>query len=53
MLKNFELRDEYLNAFKNINFVGVTCAGSAATCGQLTGTIQGARWIQIAARLNF
>jgi hypothetical protein len=58
---NFELRGEFLNAFNHINFQGVTCASSAATCGQVTSSYRdvnntqdpGGRLIQIVARVNF
>ena len=58
---NFELRAEMLNAFNHINFIGVTCASSSATCGQVTSAYTdpsntqdpGGRLGQIVLRLNF
>jgi hypothetical protein len=58
---NFELRGEFLNAFNNINFNGVTGASSSATLGQITSSYRdvnntqdpGGRLVQIVARINF
>jgi hypothetical protein len=58
---NFELRGEFLNAFNNINFFGVTCASSSDTCGEVTSSYRdvnntqdpGGRLVQIVARFNF
>jgi hypothetical protein len=58
---NFELRGEFLNAFNNINFFGVTGASSSATFGQVTAAYTdpnntqdpGGRLVQIVARINF
>ena len=58
---NFELRGEFLNAFNNINFLGVTGASSSLTLGQITSAFTdssntqdpGGRLVQIVARLNF
>lgn len=58
---NFELRGEFLNAFNNINFRGVTCASNSQTCGQTTTAYTdlsntqdpGGRLVQIVLRLNF
>jgi hypothetical protein len=59
--KNFELRGEFLNAFNNINFTGVTCTSNSATCGQVNSAFRdtnqqqdpGGRLIQLVARINF
>jgi hypothetical protein len=58
---NFELRGEFLNAFNNINYFGVTGASSSATLGQITASYRdvnntqdpGGRLVQIVARINF
>jgi hypothetical protein len=58
---NFELRGEFLNAFNNINFRGVTGASSSQTLGQITTAYTdssntqdpGGRLVQIVLRLNF
>jgi hypothetical protein len=58
---SFELRGEFLNAFNNTNFYGVTCASNSATCGQVTSAYRdvsnsqdpGGRLIQLVARINF
>jgi hypothetical protein len=58
---NFELRGEFLNAFNNINFLGVTGASNSQTLGQITAAYTdssntqdpGGRLIQIVARFNF
>jgi hypothetical protein len=59
--KNIEFRAESLNAFNNINFIGVTCASSSQTCGQLTSAYRdpnqqndpGGRLLQLVLRINF
>jgi hypothetical protein len=59
--KNIEFRAESLNAFNNINFLGVTCASSLQTCGQLTSSYRdpnqqndpGGRLLQLVLRINF
>jgi hypothetical protein len=59
--KNFELRAEFLNAFNNVNFYGVTCASSSLTCGQVTSAYTdareqvdpGGRLVQLVMRINF
>jgi hypothetical protein len=59
--KNIEFRAESLNAFNNINFLGVTCASSSQTCGQLTSAYRdpnqqndpGGRLLQLVLRINF
>jgi hypothetical protein len=51
--KNMEFRGEFLNAFNQINFNGVTCTSSSQTCGQVTGSQGGSRVIQVVLRLNF
>ena len=59
--KNFELRAEFLNAFNNINFYGVTCTSSSLTCGQVTSAYTdareqvdpGGRLVQLVMRINF
>ncbi len=58
---SFELRGEFLNAFNNTNFFGVTCASNSATCGQITSAYRdvsnsqdpGGRLVQLVARINF
>ena len=58
---NFEFRAEFLNAFNHINFTGVTCASSSATCGQVTASYRdvnntqdpGGRLVQLVGRINF
>jgi hypothetical protein len=59
--KNIEIRAEFLNAFNNINFTGVTCASSSQTCGQVTSAYRdqnqqndnGGRLLQLVLRINF
>jgi len=61
--KNFELRGEFLNAFNNINFYGVTglSTGISTTWGQVTSAYTdpnqqqdpGGRLIQFVLRINF
>jgi len=58
--KNFELRGEFLNAFNNINFYGVSSVGGLSS-GQVTSAYRdadeqqdpGGRLIQIVMRINF
>jgi hypothetical protein len=59
--KNLEFRGDFLNAFNNINFLGVACASGSASCGQVTSAYTdisntqdpGGRLIQLVLRINF
>jgi hypothetical protein len=58
--KSFELRAEFLNAFNNINFYGVSSIGGLSS-GQVTSAYTdasnqqdpGGRLVQIVMRFNF
>jgi hypothetical protein len=57
----FEFRADFLNAFNNINFLGVASASNSATMGQVTSAYQdanntqdpGGRLVQLGFRLNW
>jgi hypothetical protein len=57
----FEFRADVLNAFNNINFLGVASASSSATMGQVTSAYQdtnntqdpGGRLVQLGFRINW
>ncbi|MGA2263310.1 MAG: TonB-dependent receptor, partial [Acidobacteriota bacterium] len=51
--KNLELRAEFLNAFNFVTFNAATCASVSASCGQMSGTQSGPRYIQVVLRVNF
>ncbi len=59
--KNLEFRGDFLNAFNNVNFLGVACASGSASCGQVTSAYTdisntqdpGGRLIQLVLRINF
>src|SRR5206468_4062799 len=58
---NFEFRADFLNAFNNINFLGVASASNSATMGQVTSAYQdtnntqdpGGRLVQLGFRINW